>query len=785
MNRIQRGQYVAAHKTRLCTRQPDCLWCHTGTCWFAKDIGEVRCKRFAMGRPCRLPVSEAGRCENGFHTPPQGRFDPSTAAFDPQDQPEDTRGSGGLTYLLPLEQYDLPRGLAQAIPQSKIEAGRGVASERYRVLAEHFGAFMRSPGVSSAMPAADVQRFLMAQQQAIEFYERSEIRNYDMPAARLVAQKRYASFTPYSVDCPGLAESRPSVLRGDLVVLRANEGGSYGRPMKGRVHHVNADHLIIAIWWPVQDAQTYQVVFTVPRPQFQRKYRAVDATERAFLTVQGAAAPGQPAFGAEHAGSFAALNAEQRAFIAAVGAGARRGHVLFGPPGTGKTTTLVALAAALHACGRARVLIATPSNVSADLFIKRFAEKNRAAYEASLRLMAFSRDPKLVDAEVQRRMKTEPTLAQLKAASIVVCTMSGAGSIAGMGVEPGHFTHIIIDEAGQATEQDTLLPLYLATAATTVVLAGDPKQLGPQIRSTVCQRLGMGCSALERLIREGAAHTLLTANYRAHPTIMALYNTLTYENKLLACGDPAATHAVLDTGLFGALGFNTAPVNTVPVAMMHSAGAESQAKDSPSWKNHDEMLHVVHMVDVALRRGVKPRDIVVLTPYRAQMKLIGDQLHYNLFAADPPRFPDYAAVKRGTYVRVCSVEAFQGGEAPLVILSCVRSKLPGELANDEHFSLGFLRQPNRINVAISRAIGGLIVVGNAWMLAVDEVTLRPLVKHIASLGAVFKSSGATKVAKVAMSFARDILPYVPTRPTSGPAIVADAVDDQPAVYREE
>lgn len=112
-----------------------------------------------------------------------------------------------------------------------------------------------------------------------------------------------------------------------------------------------------------------------------------------------------------------------------------------------------------------------------------------------------------------------------------------------------HFTHVIIDEAGQAIEPETLMPLTLLSRNSgQVVLAGDPKQLGPMCQSPFSRNLELDSSMLERLLAkdrhyapkfgpEGRSYnpklvTKLKRNYRSHPSVLKIYNDLFYESEL-------------------------------------------------------------------------------------------------------------------------------------------------------------------------------------------------------------------------------------------------------------
>ena len=96
-------------------------------------------------------------------------------------------------------------------------------------------------------------------------------------------------------------------------------------------------------------------------------------------------------------------------------------------------------------------------------------------------------------------------LAVLKNFKVIVSTCGSSSVFSGVGMARGHFSHIFIDEAGQATEPESFLSIkMLADSNTNVILSGDPKQLGPVIRSGIAKELGLETSYLERLMDRDA-----------------------------------------------------------------------------------------------------------------------------------------------------------------------------------------------------------------------------------------------------------------------------------------
>jgi helicase MOV-10 len=150
-------------------------------------------------------------------------------------------------------------------------------------------------------------------------------------------------------------------------------------------------------------------------------------------------------------------------------------------------------------------LACAPSNSAADIIAQRLIPLGN---KRLFRLYAPSRLKILVDEELLPFTYTHkdgpfsvPDLAQLMAFRVVVTTCVSAYIPFGVGVPKGHFTHIFIDEAGQATEPEAMVSIRTTVdKMANVILSGDPKQLGPVIRSGVARELGLGKSYLERLM---------------------------------------------------------------------------------------------------------------------------------------------------------------------------------------------------------------------------------------------------------------------------------------------
>ena len=294
-------------------------------------------------------------------------------------------------------------------------------------------------------------------------------------------------------------------------------------------------------------------------------------------------------------------------------------------------------------------------------------------------------------------------------------TCTTAGKIYSVnGIQHGHFTHLFIDEAGQATEPESLVPIGLLRCDSNpgqIILAGDPKQLGPVLMSNYASAYGLSQSLLERLTLhplyqrspQYAEHghynprllTKLVRNYRSHPALLALPSKLFYENELIPCASTEMLGRLADMKWLAKPG--------VPLLFHGVRGDSYQEADSPSWCNPAEVYHVVRYLQLLLNQGIDPEDVGVITPYRKQVEKIRKFMKTNNVSS----------------FKVGSVEEFQGQERDVIIVSTVRSH--GNVTNgDLSSNLGFLRSPKRFNVTITRAKTLLIVIGNPHVLIHDE-----------------------------------------------------------------
>nr|KAF6270591.1 Mov10 like RISC complex RNA helicase 1 [Pipistrellus kuhlii] len=390
-------------------------------------------------------------------------------------------------------------------------------------------------------------------------------------------------------------------------------------------------------------------------------------------------------------------------------------YVLFGPPGTGKTVTIIeAVLQVYHALPDSRILVCAPSNSAADLVCLRLHESGLLRPGTMVRVNATCRFEETVIEAIKAYCKDGEDIWKASRFRIIISTCSSAGLFYQIGVRVGHFTHVFVDEAGQASEPECLIPLGLVSDVSgQIILAGDPMQLGPVIKSRLAMAYGLNVSMLERLMSRpvylrdedafgacGAYNPLLVTklvkNYRSHAALLALPSRLFYHKELEVCADPKVVTSLL--------GWEKLPRKGFPLIFHGVRGSEAREGRSPSWFNPAEAVQVMRyscLLARSLSGQVSAQDIGVITPYRKQVEKIKILLR-NVDLMD---------------IKVGSVEEFQGQEHLVIIISTVRSN--EDRFEDDRYFLGFLSNSKRFNVAVTRPKALLIVVGNPYVLVRD------------------------------------------------------------------
>ncbi|GAX73483.1 hypothetical protein CEUSTIGMA_g935.t1 [Chlamydomonas eustigma] len=371
---------------------------------------------------------------------------------------------------------------------------------------------------------------------------------------------------------------------------------------------------------------------------------------------------------------------------------------------------------------------------------------------------------------IQKAMVLEGEAAEqvLSSCRVVAATCVGAGDPR---LQRKEFALCVLDEATQATEPHSLIPIL--RNAESLLLVGDPQQLPPTVRSRQAEELGLGISLFERLQKMGLQPLLLDTQYRMHPQICEFPSAAFYKNLLKSWPSTAERPA--------AAGFPW-PNPQVPVCFIAVTGDQyerrttaasdqlqlfasssrqcgkdqTRGSDIPSYGysyyNEREAMEVVSIISglvkasergeaKALKEGAA--DIGIVTPYNGQVRYmqrhlpgaISETLGRNKGQAVSAGMRKSGG--RGGRVRrllkegdldgstaeglkesleIKSVDGFQGREKEVIVFSAVRSNAQG--------SVGFLSDYRRLNVAITRARRGLIVVGDPITLMRDPTWAR-------------------------------------------------------------
>ncbi|GLB39145.1 putative helicase [Lyophyllum shimeji] len=542
---------------------------------------------------------------------------------------------------------------------------------------------------------------------------------YDMTNVRMTT---YPPF--YRLEVPGLAEKRPSVLVGDRILVQP-KGAREGHWFEGGVHAVRKEEVSLRFdrsfrGWSRD--QLYNVRFKLNRYPVRRQHQALDsafAEERVLFPnrthLPDGPYPKQANARLRVVNPLIGTNAPQlQAVISIVKQPpGSLPFIIFGPPGTGKTITMVeAIKQVLKNNPDAKILACAPSNSAADLIAMRLRD---LSHDELFRFYAPSRAKDQVPHELLDYCHVRydghfsvPPMARMMRFRAVVTTCVSSSFVSGIGIPRGHYSHIFVDEAGQATEPEVFIAIKtMANPTTNVVLAGDPKQLGPIIRSRIACQLGLEISFIERLmkrepygLKEGYGYSVvkLVKNFRSHSTILKYPNERFYDDELEQRGDPKVIN--------GFLGSLYLPNKDFPIVFHGLCGKDDREASSPSFFNVDEVLQVKAYVQ-ALRADRRFRttdnDIGVIAPYNAQCRKIRTALR---------------GVSDG--VKVGSVEEFQGQERRVIIISTVRSSTEF-VEYDLRHTLGFVASPRRFNVAITRAQSLLIIIGDPSVLSLDPL----------------------------------------------------------------
>ena len=411
--------------------------------------------------------------------------------------------------------------------------------------------------------------------------------------------------------------------------------------------------------------------------------------------------------------------------------------IVHGPPGTGKTTTLVQGIKALIKQHGKQILVVAPSNTAVDLLSEKLADEGLNV----LRIGNPARvSEKLFSLTLDSKMATHPSIKEVKdlkkqaaeyknmahkykrsfgkaerdqrkalfdeahkigkevekmeqyimdnlftKAQIITATLVGANHYT---VRNLKYNTIVIDEAGQALEPACWIPILKAKK---VILAGDHFQLSPTIKSNEAARNGLSNTLLEKTVNlHPESVVLLNEQYRMNKDIMGYSSQVFYKNAL------KAHQSVADHLLF---------TGDEPIQFIDTAGCSFDEKlDGTSTTNPDEaaflVKHLTHLVGnlSAISTIDAFPSIAIVSPYKQQVQILNGLVQENEILI-PYRHK----------IAVNTIDSFQGQERDVVYISLTRSNGDG--------SIGFLSDTRRMNVAMTRARKKLVVIGDSATLS--------------------------------------------------------------------
>jgi len=435
------------------------------------------------------------------------------------------------------------------------------------------------------------------------------------------------------------------------------------------------------------------------------------------------------------ASNFDNLNDSQRSALNHVLSSEDVG-IIHGPPGTGKTTTLVQSIIETVAVEK-QVLVCTPSNASIDLLVEKLSDKGLAVVRIGhparvteqslsktldaqianhsnykeLRMMRkkmeqlrnqagkFKRNFGYREKEQRRLLRQEANTLKadadvlefyiindiLQKSEVVAATLVGSSHPTLRGKK---YKTVFIDEAAQALEPACWIPICRAER---VIFAGDHFQLPPTIKSREAAASGLAETLFEKCIkRHPDTSRILRVQYRMHEDIMAFPSQFFYQNQLVA-HETIKSHRLADQ----------APINFIDTA--GCGFSELQDEETLSRYNEEEGGLLIKMLEklveqVGIQQWIEGNySVGIITPYSAQVQVLLKK------AEQSSTLHEIASL-----ISINTVDAFQGQERDVIAISFVRSNEKGEI--------GFLGDIRRTNVAITRARKKLLLVGDSGTL---------------------------------------------------------------------
>lgn len=407
--------------------------------------------------------------------------------------------------------------------------------------------------------------------------------------------------------------------------------------------------------------------------------------------------------------------------------------IIHGPPGTGKTTTIVEAVKALQKQGQKKILLVAPSNTAVDLLTEKLAQEQLNVVRignpvrVSEQMLQHTLDFRITEHDHAKEIKKLKKRANefknmahkykrqfgraereqrkalfdeahkifkeaenyekyivddvLEKAEIITATLVGSNQYM---IRNQQYDVAIIDEAGQSLEPACWIPILKASK---LVLAGDHLQLPPTIKSQEAAKGGLATTLLEKCVAQfPEAVTLLQEQYRMHQSIMHYSSRYFYQGKLVANAAVANRKLTPDDQ---------------PLMFIDTAGCGYEEKPDGTSLTNPEEAHFLfnHLASVLSQfNGTSIPSVAVIAPYKQQINLLKELL---------PQHADLAPFV--SHITINTVDGFQGQERDMVYFSMTRSNSEGEI--------GFLSDLRRMNVAMTRARKKLVVIGDSATLS--------------------------------------------------------------------
>ncbi|KAI6183190.1 Pept-C1 domain-containing protein [Aphelenchoides bicaudatus] len=374
--------------------------------------------------------------------------------------------------------------------------------------------------------------------------------------------------------------------------------------------------------------------------------------------------------------------------------------VLYGPPGTGKTFTISqAVQTLLKMKSTNRILICTPSNMAADRVAIQLMEdfgdilnKNNVLRLRSTGNNYFLRDRHFDEISLLDDTELFVIPNNFDPWRVVICTLGCSSHIVNKCEMKGFFSHIVIDEAGQTSEAEMWIPIGgLADPNTSIVLCGDPKQLGPVVTLDISKHLQEKfTSPLVRYMdmrhyqMDKRLCCKLVDCFRCPRVLVEIVSMLFYNGEL--------RHTARKRDLFDYTGLEM--TKEVPILFVSVNGREQRERNGFSFCNEAEAQICIDYIKFLIdKKNVSPEQIGVISPYTYQSRTITEALRKQ-------------RIRDSDDLTVNSVERFQGSERDIILMTATRTA-----------SLGFMADNLRVNTSLTRAKKMLIVIGNERALS--------------------------------------------------------------------